>query len=82
MIKDHKEFVAVFKKNMVTLSPSLQRILLGIHQYDIMILYKVEPQQVIADGLSRHNHSENQDEEILGMSLTVNSIETCTGIPK
>ena len=34
----------------------------------------------MADWLSRHNHSENRDEEILRMSLNINSIETCTDI--
>ena len=40
---DHKPLLATFKKDVVTLSCRLERILLCIHQYNIKILYKPEP---------------------------------------
>ena len=45
-------------------------------------LAQARPQLFIADWLSRHNNNEGKDEEILGMSLIINAVETCTDIPK
>ena len=67
IITDHKPLVAIFNKDIATLSQRLQRILLRIHQYRMRILYKPEPDLCIADWLSRQNHSENKDEEIPSM---------------
>ena len=36
----------------------------------------------MADWLSRHNHREGKDEEITGVILSINVIETCTDIPE
>ena len=44
MIIDHKQLVAIFKKDVVTLSHILQRVLLHLHRYNIRILYKPRPQ--------------------------------------
>ena len=47
MITDHKQLVAVFKKDVASLSHSLQRIELQIHQYSTPILNKPGPQEFI-----------------------------------
>ena len=57
-----------------SLSQRLQRILLCVHLYITRILYKPGPQLFIADWLSRHNHKTNRDEEIPGISVTINTI--------
>ena len=62
MITDHKLLVAIFKKDIQTLSPILQRI-----------LYKL----FIADWLSRHNCETNRDEEKSGMCININAKEAC-----
>ena len=36
---------------------------------------------MIADWLSRHNHERNRDEEIPGMCIIINTIESCMDIP-
>ena len=44
VITDHKPLVSIFKKDMVTLSQSIQQILLKIHQYRVQLLFKPGPQ--------------------------------------
>ena len=46
-----------------------------IHQNNIMILNKPEPQLFIANGLSRL-HNKGKD-KVLGTSLNINAVETC-----
>ena len=79
MITDHKPLVIIFKMDVVSLSQGLQTILLCIHQYSIECSTKC-PQLFITDWLSRHNHKSNIDEEILGMNIIINVIESYTGI--
>ena len=55
-ITDHKVLVAIFMKDVASLSHRLWRALLQIHQYNIWILYKSRRQLFIADLLSRYNH--------------------------
>ena len=52
-----------------------------MHQYRVRIIYKPGPDLFIADWLSRQNHKENKDEEIPGMPLNVDTIQTNTNIP-
>ena len=73
MITDQKPLVANLKKGKVTL---WQRIWLYIHQYHIRILYKQGPQLFISNWLSRHDSDGGKDEEIPGMNLSINPIET------
>ena len=82
MITDIKPLVVIFKEDIATLLHRLQRILLCIIQYNVRIMYKPGPQVFITDWLSGHNYSENWDEAILGMSLNINAIETCSEIPE
>ena len=67
MITDHKLLVAIFKKDIATLSQRLQLILLRIHQYHVKIINKPGPDLFMVDWLSRHNHKEDKAEEIEGM---------------
>ena len=73
MITDHKLPVAIFKKDVVSLSHRPDRIRSRIHQYNIRILHKPGPELFITDWLSRHNHVTNRDEEISGMCITINA---------
>ena len=52
-ITDHKPLVAMFKKDMATLSQHIQHILLKIPQYRVQIIYKPGTEIFIADWLSR-----------------------------
>ena len=65
---------------MATLSEKLQQTLLHMYQHRVRILYKPDPEFYIADWLSSHNSSDGKDEEITGMKLNINAIETCSGI--
>ena len=49
IIMDHKPLVAIFKKDVVTMSQQIQCILLRIHQYRVRLLYKPGPEIFIAD---------------------------------
>ena len=82
IITDHKPLVAIFKKDVATLSQRIQHILLRIHQFQVKIIYKPGPDLFIVDWLSRHNHTENKDEEIPGMDIKVDAIQTATDIPE
>ena len=53
-----------------------------VHQYRVRITYKSRPGLFIVDWLSRQNHTENKDTEILGMQLNTDAIQTTTNIPE
>ena len=77
MITYHKPLVAIFRNDVAMLSQRLPRILLCIQQCNIRILYKPGTNLFITDWLSRHNDSEDRDEEIQAMSLSIYAIDTC-----
>ena len=81
IITGHTPLVIIFKKDVATLSQKQQRILLRIHQYRLRIIYKLGPDLFIADRTSRQNHSENKDEEISAMQLSINTIQMTNNIP-
>ena len=56
MITDHKLLIAIFKKDITSLSYRLQRILLRMYQYNMGILYNPVLQPLIIDYLSRQNY--------------------------
>ena len=51
IITDHKPLIAMFKKDVTTLSQCIQCIMLKIHQHRVQILYKPGPEIFIADWL-------------------------------
>ena len=69
IITDHKPLIAMFKKDMATLSQHIQHIMLKIHQYRVQILYKPGPEIFNADWLSCHNHVEGKDKPIKDMDI-------------
>ena len=75
MTTDNKLLVEILKKDVGSLSQSLQGILLCIHQYGIRVLYTPGPQLFLIDWLSRDNHETHKEKEIPQMNLTVNSLE-------
>ena len=81
MITDHKLMVVMYKKDIVSLSHTIQQMLLWIQQYNFRILYKTWPQLFIADWLLRHNHEKIRDEDIPGMCITISTIKSCIEIP-
>ena len=81
IINDNKLLVAMITKDELTLSQWLQCIMLCIHQYTVHILYKTGPDFFIVDWLSCHNHMENQDQEILGINVSILTISTSVDIP-
>ena len=60
IITNHKPLVAIFKKDVATLSQHIQCILLKNHQYRVQIIYKPGPENFIADWLSQHKHKEGR----------------------
>ena len=82
IITDHKPLVVMFKKDVATLSQHIQCILLKIHQYRVLIIYKPGPEIFIADWLSRSNHVEGKDKPIKDMDVWVDSIQNSTDMPE
>lgn len=76
IITDHRPLLAIFKKDVATASPRLQRILMKMHQYNISLSYRPGPEMHLADCLSRVGHIADTEEEIPGMKITVDSV--CT----
>ena len=74
--------VVTVKKDVAFLSQRLQRILLGIHQYRVRIIYKPGPCLFIADWLSRQKHKGNKVEKMTGMQVNINIIQKTTKHPR
>ena len=68
-ITDHKLLVAMFKKDVATMSQYIQCILLKIHQYRVQIIYHPGPEIFIAGWLSRNNPMEGKDKPIKDMDV-------------
>ena len=77
VITYYKPLVVIFKKDIVSLSHRLQRILPCIHQYSI----RPCQQLFMAVWLSRYNHKTNRDEEVPSMCITINVVGLCMDIP-
>ena len=82
VITNHKPLVAIFKKDMATLSQCIQCILLKIHQYRVQIIYKPGPKIFFADWLSQHNHEEGKDEPIKDLDIRIDTIQSVKDIPE
>ena len=82
VITDHKPLVAIFKKDVATLSQQIQCIILKIQQYHVQIIHKSGPQIFIADWLSRQDHKEGKDMQIQDMDIWVDAIQAMTDLPK
>ena len=67
-------------KDIAILSQWLECIILSIHQYNMHILHKPGPDLYIVDWQFHHNHTKNRDQEIAGMSISIHTISTATGI--
>ena len=80
IITNHKPLVAIFKKDVATLTQCIQCILLKIHQYRVQIIYKPGPEIFIADWLSQHNHKEGKDKPIKNMDITIDAIQSTKDI--
>ena len=76
MVMGHKPLDEMINKDVATLSPWLQCIMLYIHQYSVYILYNPGPDLYIADWLSRNNHVGNKDWEIAGMNVHMHPLNT------
>lgn len=65
---DHRPIITLFKKPLAEIPTRLQRLMLRIQAYDLMVEYKPGTQMYIADSLSRsalQDTSENElDEDI------------------
>ena len=74
--------MAIFKKDVATLSQRILHIILRIHHYRISIIHKPGLESFIADWLSWHNHEENKDEVINGLDIRVEVVQVETDVPE
>ena len=63
MMSDHKPLEAIMKKPLSSAPPRLQRMLLRLQKYNIVLSYKAGKEMILADTLSRA-HIEETDSEI------------------
>ena len=61
-------------KDVATLTQQLQCIMLCLHQYSMCILYKPGPDLYMVNWLSHQNHTENRDQEIAGMNVSIHTL--------
>ena len=76
-----QRLVVIMGMNMEMIPWCLQQKILHIHQYRVHIRYKPGLKLYSADLLSCHNHKENKDREIWGLSINVNTIIPTTNLP-
>ena len=81
IIIDHKPLVANLSKDYTMLSLKLQHIMLQIYQCRECIICKPGPDLYITDWQSSKNHREDKDQEIMGMSINVNTLCTAEDVP-
>ena len=53
---DHKTLVSIYKKPVASAPKRVQRLLLGLQQYDVDLTYKPGSEMYLADNLSRAFH--------------------------
>ena len=70
----------MINKNVATLLQHLQCIMLCIYQYRVHIIYKPDPELYIVDWLFQNNHTENRNQEIIGMNVNMHAISTLVDI--
>ena len=63
VMSDHKPLEAIMKKPLSSAPPRLQRMLLRLQKYNIVLSYKAGKEMILADTLSRA-HIEETDSEI------------------
>ena len=81
IITEHKLLLAIFTKDLVTLSQQLQYIMLYRHQYRVHSINNHWTDLHITDWLFRNNHTEDKDQGITSRSVNVNVINTTVDIP-
>ena len=81
IITNHNLLVAIINKDVTMLSQQLQHIMLPIHQHRVHSIYKHGPDLYIVYWLSLNNHTENRNQEIIGINLSVHVISTSVNIP-
>ena len=68
--------VMILSKDVAMLFQFLQCIMLNMHNYIVHIIYDHGPDLYIMDFLSHNNHTENKDQQIAEMSITITAIIT------
>jgi len=72
---DHKPLEAIFKKPLHQVSPRLQRMLLRLQKYDLLIKYVKGKYLYVADTLSRAHHDESfEDIDSDELQLAVHTV--------
>ena len=74
---DHKPLIAIFKKNIQTAPPRLQRMMLSLSRYDINLTYIPGKEIPLADTLSRKFLPDTCPDLIDGLDEHVHGIMSC-----
>lgn len=74
VITNHRPLLSLMCKDVSNASPQLQRLLLRIHRYHVVMHYRSDKEMHLADYLLRASHTLNQDSEIPGLKLTINDM--------
>ena len=80
VITDHRPLLSLMHKDVSNVSPRLQRLLLQIYRYHVVMHYRPGKEMHLADYLSRASHTLNWDSEIPGLKLMINDMAVETNV--
>ena len=72
---DHKPLEITILKNLVSVPQRLQRMLLRLQLYKMVIKYVLRPNMYISDLLSRHPAINSTHIELINKLLTINNMK-------
>ena len=73
---DHKPLGMICLKNLTAAPPRLQRMLLRLQEYDMVIKYRPGSEMLLADGLSRLPRKKNK--EVIDLDIKVDFVQFST----
>ena len=74
---DHKPLVRICLENLIAAPPRLQRMLLRLQEYDMVIKYRPGKEMLLADGLSRFPNKKKtkQNKEVIDLDVKVDFVQ-------
>jgi hypothetical protein len=74
VLTDHKPLEAIFKKDLQSAPPRLQRLIYRSERYDFTVEYRKGIKQLISDILSRQGHHTQRDPPFTGLNYRISEM--------
>jgi hypothetical protein len=74
VLTDHKPLEAIFKKDLQSAPPRLQRLIYRSERYDFTVEYRKGIKQLISDILSRQGHHIHRDPPFRGLNYKISQV--------